>query len=132
MLFRSHTHMEGSLRAFQDEVFYSIRAGIVSIAKDIERAYGATVNVYMTEGYPAVMNPADLHNRVRKTVGFFELDKPTMTAEDFSWYQKSLPGMFFFLGVGDTSALHSDTFHFNEEVLVKGADFFEELAEKFQ
>ena len=127
-----HTHMEGSLRAFQDEVFYSIRAGIVSIAKDIERAYGATVNVYMTEGYPAVMNPADLHNRVRKTVGFFELDKPTMTAEDFSWYQKSLPGMFFFLGVGDTSALHSDTFHFNEEVLVKGADFFEELAEKFQ
>ena len=127
-----HTHMEGSLRAFQDEVFYSIRAGIVSIAKDIERAYGATVNVYMTEGYPAVMNPADLHNRVRKTVGFFELDKPTMTAEDFSWYQKSLPGMFFFLGVGDTSALHSDTFNFNEEILVKGADFFEELAEKFQ
>ena len=39
--------------------------------------------------------------------------------------------MFFFLGVDDTSALHSDTFNFNEEILVKGADFFEELAVQF-
>ena len=126
-----HTHMEGSLRAFQDEVFYSIRAGIVSIAKDIERAYGCTVNVYMTEGYPAVMNPPDLYRQVKKSVGFFDLDKPTMTAEDFSWYQKILPGMFFFLGVGDTAALHSDNFNFNEEILEKGVRFFEELAEAF-
>lgn len=126
-----HTRIEGSLRAFQDDVFYSIRAGIVSIAKDIERAYGCTVNVYMTEGYPAVMNPPELHKRVRKAVGFFELDGPSMTAEDFSWYQKSLPGMFFFLGVGDTAPLHSDTFDFDEEILLKGVRFFEDLAEAF-
>ena len=126
-----HTRIEGSLRAFQDDVFYSIRAGIVSIAKDIERAYGCTVNVYMTEGYPAVMNPPELHKRVRKAVGFFEVDGPSMTAEDFSWYQKSLPGMFFFLGVGDTAPLHSDTFDFDEEILLKGVRFFEDLAEAF-
>ena len=126
-----HTHMEGSLRAFQDDVFFSIRAGIVSIAKDIERAYGCTVNLYMTEGYPAVMNPPDLHRRVRRAVGFFELDAPSMTAEDFSWYQKSLPGMFFFLGTGDTAPLHSDTFDFNEDILLKGVQFFEDLAESF-
>ena len=126
-----HTHMEGSLRAFQDEVFYSIRASIVSIAKDIERAYGCTVNVYMTEGYPAVINPPDLYKQVKKCVGFFDLDKPAMIAEDFSWYQKSLPGMFFFLGTGDTAALHSDTFNFNEEILEKGVRFFEDLAEFF-
>ena len=54
-----------------------------------------------------------------------------MTAEDFSWYQKYLPGMFFFLGLGDTPALHADTFDFDESILVKGADFFESLAEKF-
>ena len=124
-----HTHMEGSLRAFQDDVFFSIRAGLVSIAKDIERAYGCTVNLYMTEGYPAVMNPPDLHRRVRRAVGFFELDTPSMTAEDFSWYQKSLPGMFFFLGTGDTAPLHSDTFDFNEDILLKGVRFFEDLAE---
>ena len=128
----AHTHMEGSLRAFQDDVFYTMRAGIVSIGKEVERSTGCTVNIYMNDGYPAVMNPMKLHERVRKSVGFFEMDKPSMVTEDFSWYQKSLPGMFFFLGVGNTSPLHSGDFNFNEEVLLKGADFWEDLAEHFE
>ena len=127
-----HAHLEGSLRAFQDDIFYSLRAGLVSIGKDIERATGCTVNIYMNDGYPAVMNPGDLHKRVRKSVGFFELDTPYMVTEDFSWYQKKLPGMFFFLGLGDVPALHADDFDFDEAILLKGADFFEELAENFQ
>ena len=128
----AHTHMEGSLRAFQDDIFYSLRAGLVSIGKDIERQTGCTVNIYMNDGYPAVMNPPDLYKRVQKIVDFAELAEPSMIAEDFSWYQKTLPGMFFFLGTGDTPALHADDFNFNEEILLKGADFFEELVEKFQ
>ena len=127
-----HTKMEGSLRAFQDDVFYSLRAGIVSIGKDIERRTGCTVNIYMNDGYPAVMNPTDLYDRVRKTVDFKELERPSMITEDFSWYQKSLPGLFFFLGLGDTPALHAADFDFDEQILVKGADFFEELAENFR
>ena len=127
-----HTHMEGSLRAFQDDIFYSLRAGLVSIGKDIERQTGCTVNIYMNDGYPAVMNPPDLYKRVHKIVDFEELAEPSMIAEDFSWYQKTLPGIFFFLGTGDTPALHADDFNFNEDILLKGADFFEELAEKFQ
>lgn len=127
-----HTHIEGSLRAFQDEIFYSLRAGLVSIAKEIEEATGCTIEVYMNDGYPAVMNPGDLHRRVRRSVGFFELDKPSMITEDFSWYQRELPGMFFFLGAGQCPALHADTFDFDEEILEKGADFFEELAVMFQ
>ena len=63
---------------------------------------------------------------------FLELSKPAMTAEDFSWYQRSLPGLFFFLGLGDTPALHADDFQFDETILTKGADFFEHLAEEFQ
>lgn len=126
-----HTHMEGTLRAFQDDIFYTLRTEIVSIGKDIERAFGCTVNVDMNDGYPAVMNPPELHKHVRRAVGFFELDRPSMTTEDFSWYQRSLPGMFFFLGAGNAPALHADHFDFDEEILEKGADFFEELAVQF-
>ena len=127
-----HTHMEGSLRAFQDDIFYSLRAGILSIAKEVERSSGCSVNVYMNDGYPAVMNPAPLYKKVRKAVDFAELEKPSMITEDFSWYQRVLPGVFFFLGTGDTPALHADDFDFDQEILVKGADFFEKLAENFQ
>ncbi|MBE6957523.1 MAG: N-acetyldiaminopimelate deacetylase [Ruminococcaceae bacterium] len=127
-----HTRLEGSLRAFQDDVFYSLRAGLVSIGKDVERATGCTVNIYMNDGYPAVMNPDELYKKVQQVVSFRELEKPSMITEDFSWYQKHLPGMFFFLGLGDVPALHADDFSFDDAVLIKGADFFEVLAEKYQ
>ena len=125
-----HTRLEGSLRAFQDDIFYSLRAGIVSIGKDIERSTGCSVSIYMNDGYPAVMNPPALYDKVRQVLDFTELELPSMITEDFSWYQKTLPGVFFFLGIGDTPALHADDFNYDEEILLKGADFFEELAEK--
>ena len=127
----AHTHQEGSLRAFQDDVFESLQDGLRAIGRELEETCGCRVNVHMNDGYPAVMNPPDLYEAVRACVAFTPLDAPCMTAEDFSWYQRRLPGMFFFLGVGDTPALHADTFDFDESILLKGADFFEGLAEQF-
>ena len=126
----AHTHMEGSLRAFQDEVFDFLADGLAFIAEEVEAGYGCTVKLHYSDGYPAVMNPDQLFDHVAKTVSFETLEEPCMTAEDFSWYQKYIPGMFFFLGLGDTPALHADTFDFDESVLVKGADFFETIAEE--
>ena len=127
----AHTHLEGSLRAFQDEIFDSLAQGLKDIGRDVEAKYGCTVKIHMNSGYPAVMNPEDLYDRVAAAVPFVVLEAPSMTAEDFSWYQKYIPGMFFFLGLGDTPALHADTFDFDESILPKGADFFEKLAENF-
>ena len=125
----AHTHMEGSLRAFQDAVFDGLASGLADIGKAVEAQYGCTVKLHLSDGYPAVMNPPELYDRVRTVLPFRELESPCMTAEDFSWYQKTLPGLFFFLGLGDVPALHTDTFDFDEEILLKGADFFENLAE---
>ena len=128
----AHTHMEGSLRAFQDEIFDSLAAGLDRIGREVEAEFGCRVAVCRNDGYPAVMNPEELYDRVRGCVAFYELAAPSMTAEDFSWYQKYVPGMFFFLGLGDVPALHADNFDFDETILRKGADFFEKLAENFQ
>lgn len=127
----AHTHIEGSLRAFQDEIFEGLRDGLTDIGRAIEQETGCTVQIRYGDGYPAVMNPEALYDRVEKTVEFVPLEAPFMTAEDFSWYQRYIPGMFFFLGLGDVPALHADTFDFDETILLKGADFFEQLAEKF-
>ena len=112
----AHTHIEGSLRAFQDAVFESLRSGILEIGSDVEAKYGCRVQLHFSTGY-------------RAAVPFREIPEPFMTSEDFSWYQRRLPGLFFFLGLGDTPALHSDTFDFDEKWMLKGADFFEALAE---
>ena len=123
--------LEGSLRAFQDDVFFSLQQGLLDIGKNVELETGCRVEVKMNSGYPAVLNPRPLYDRVKACLDFVSLDAPYMTAEDFSFYQRYLPGMFFFLGVGDTPALHAENFDFREEVLLKGADFFEKLAEVF-
>ncbi len=127
----AHTHMEGSLRAFQDEIFTGMQSGLTQICRDIEASFGCTVKLHMNSGYPAVMNPEELYDKVYSVLPFRALAEPAMTAEDFSWYQQSLPGMFFFLGLGDTPPLHADTFTFDDSILSKGADFFEALAERF-
>ena len=128
----AHTRMEGSLRAFQDAVFESLRDGLTAIGRDVQQETGCTVQVQFAEGYRAVINPPELYRKVADIMDLGELEEPSMTSEDFSFYQRRVPGLFMFLGVGSPPALHSDTFDFDEEILLKGADFFEELAKKFQ
>ena len=78
------------------------------------------------------MNPPELYEQVRAAgVRFSELPHPAMVTEDFSWYQRHLPGMFFFLGIGPCPPLQADDFNFDESALTTGADFLEEIAEKF-
>ena len=127
-----HTHMEGSLRAFQDDVFEGLVQNIRSIAEDIEAKTGCTFKVGFSTGYPAILNPPQLAARVRSIAPFEHLVEPSMTSEDFSWYQRTVPGMFFFLGLGACPALHSANFDFDESVLPVGADFFEKIAEEFR
>ena len=125
----AHTRLEGGLRAFSDEVFFGLRDKLVEIAGEIEGQFGCTVKVHTSNGYPAVHNPEELAEKVSAIAPFESLEEPSMTTEDFSWYQRYLPGMFFFLGLGDAPALHSDKFDFDESVLPLGADYFEKIAE---
>ena len=126
------TKLGGSLRAYDDEVFEYLRDNMLAIGKEVEEKSGCTVCVGLNDGYPAVTNHGDLIEKIRPIVEFKELEEPTMISEDFSVYQKLIPGVFFFLGLGDTPTLHNDKFDFDESILLKGADFFEQLAEKYQ
>ncbi len=128
----AHAHMAGSLRAFEEEVFDGLRNKLFEIKADVEEKFGCRIEIWMSEGYPAVMNDPAMVAKVQQIADVKLLDKPSMTSEDFAEYQQRVPGVFFFLGTGDTAALHATTFDFDEEILLKGADFFEKLAENFQ
>ncbi|MBQ8506985.1 MAG: amidohydrolase [Clostridia bacterium] len=123
------TLLQGTLRAFQDEVFFSILGRLKRMAGEISAETGCSISIHTTEGFPAVMNPPGLCERVKASgISYTELPLPAMTAEDFSWYQQFLPGMFFFLGCGPCPALHNGCFDFDEAALLAGADFLEKLA----
>ena len=128
----AHARMEGSLRAFQQEVFDGLREKLYAAAQKVEQEFGCRVEITLGDSYPAVMNDPALLARVQAAAPVKMLEKPSMTSEDFSWYQRFAGGIFFFLGLGDVPALHSTNFDFDDSLLVKGADFFEKLAEDFR
>ena len=124
--------LEGSLRTYQDATFEAVRDGLGRIGADIERKSGCHVTTNFGSGYPAVWNHEELYEAVHAGLGPDApalLDKPSLAAEDFSLYQRQIPGVFFFLGVGDTPELHANNFDFDDEyVLPLGVEFLKKLA----
>ena len=56
-----------------------------------------------------------------------ELRRPVMIAEDFSFFEQQMPGVFFFLGTGSGIPLHSDNYDFDDSVLIEGVKLFSAL-----
>lgn len=116
--------MNGTIRTFKDSVFKTIQRCIREHAAGTEAAYGCKVDVIFRDMYPAVTNDDRLtalaahHVSSEKRVWM----EPQMLAEDFAYYQKEVPGLFYFMGTGNESAgftapLHNACFNFDESVL---------------
>ena len=63
-----------------------------------------------------------------------EMIKPLMLAEDFSFYQEEISGVFMFLGtrdeeLGQIYPLHHEKFDFDERVLLKGIEIYRRILE---
>ncbi len=124
------TVLEGTLRAFTLGDFEKLKKRCEEIAHEVADETGCDLELKFSDGYPPVTNDAQLLARVEAFLG---KDAPkqyeglALSTEDFSWYQQYLPGVFMFLGVGDTEELHSAKFTFNESVLAKGLAMYEKL-----
>lgn len=123
-----HTRLEGTLRAFQDYIFDSMKEEIFRICADKEKKYNCKVNISINTGYPAVMNDEKLvSDLISKIPEIRQLRNPEMIAEDFAYYQKEVPGVFFFLGTQTPYALHNAKFDFDEEVLLSGIELYKKI-----
>lgn len=125
------TVLEGSLRTYREETYHFCKERLEAIGADIAAETGCGVEVYLNEGYPAVWNNEELYETVRAALGADApavLDAPVLAAEDFSFYQQAVPGVFFFLGVGQTPELHAPDFCFDDEqILPEGVEFLKKL-----
>ena len=115
--------LEGSLRCFEDTVYEQLRRKLSELAETIEKRSGCKVEISCSEGYPPVTNDAALLSEAKTRFPIAETE-PTYITEDFSVYQRHVPGVFFLLGTGDTEPLHSPHFDFDESVLQTGLSLF--------
>lgn len=126
-----HVRLEGTIRAFKPEVYSKIKERINNIAKGYEYSYDCKIEVNIKDDYPAVNNDENLYEEFINAVGkenIVILD-PLMISEDFSYYQKVVPGLFFMLGSrneekGYINGLHNINFNFDENILLNGIDAY--------
>ena len=126
------TKMYITLRAYQNDVYESLKKMLFDEAKKYEAEYKVKFVIDINEGYEAVINDEKLVKKVEThvlTKGYKLniLNKPVLQAEDFGCYTKYVPAVFFFLGLGKTEALHTDHFNFDSSLLENGLNFYKML-----
>ena len=126
----ARTVLRGSLRVFSMETFHFLCRRIRELGEDIALESGCNAEARFSAGYPPVNNDPELVEAVRRHLGAQApsmLETPALTAEDFSFYQQQVPGVFFFLGAGEVPPLHAADFRFDEAILERGAALYREL-----
>lgn len=118
----AHSRLEGSLRCFDDTLFHTLCAGLDALAAEISRETGCTVRVAYSDGYPPMNNDPALLAQARESFPIAEA-VPSYTTDDFSEYERRVPGVYFFLGTGGP-ALHTPEFDFDMSVLDTGLALF--------
>ncbi len=123
--------MIGTIRSLDKTQRADIHARIKRTAEDIAAAAGAKAEVAITPGYPITYNDPALTEQtaptLRRLAEQAEVVNPTLGAEDFSFYEQKVPGLFFWLGTRpknqtaeEAASNHSPRFYVDESGLELG------------
>lgn len=120
----------GTIRTFDEEMQDEVHARVRRTAEQIAAAGGAEAVVRIAKGYPVTFNDPDVTRWAIPTLeaaagaGAVSEGRAITGAEDFSLYQKEVPGLFFFLGItpegGAYVPNHSPHFYADEMALPVG------------
>lgn len=127
--------MKGTLRALDTGMQQDLQQRVKRTAENIAESAGASADVEVGAGhaYPVTVNDPALARRMLPTLqqvaGADRVlqVKPMLTAEDFSFYAREIPGLFLFMGIrtpGEPREAwgpnHSPLFRIDESALKLG------------
>ncbi len=116
--------LKGTVRAYDEKIFAKITQEINRVNIAMAEAYGCAITTRLEPEYPPVINDEGLTGQLKAILSnCISLSEPYMLGEDFSFYQREVPGVFMFLGTDDgihRAALHAPQFNFDPAVLKTG------------
>ncbi len=123
--------LRGTLRTHANEIRLDLKEKITALCNHMGQSFGQEVKLIWVEACPATVNNALMAEIVRRAIyselgnaGFY-LEKPSMAGEDFSVFLESIPGAYFWLGLGlEQGSLHNARFDFNDAALETGMRLF--------
>ena len=99
--------LEGTLRTFDEAKRRQLHQQMVAVAAEIDHTAGTTTTVDISHGYPSVVNHEALTARLLPLAAAEGIEvvsiERMMTAEDFGFYTRRYPSLFYRLGVGGAS-----------------------------
>ncbi|MET2986064.1 amidohydrolase [Aureibaculum conchae] len=132
--------MIGTIRTLDYDMQKKLNAEMERRVPAIAEAFGAKATIEIAEGYPITYNDVELTNKMlptlQKSAGKenVELINAITGAEDFSFFQKKVPGLYFFLGgkpldvkPEDASDHHTPDFFIDESGMKLGVKTFVNL-----
>lgn len=133
--------MSGMIRALDESMRIDIQKRVIRTAEKISESGGGSATVTVTPNYDITINDERLTqlataslNATLGTANVFVNPKVTVS-EDFSAYQKVIPGFFFFLGVVPSGTPpetvfpnHSPKFWIDERVIAIGINSLANIA----
>ena len=131
--------MSGTLRSLDKTMRTQIHERVKRTAESIAASAGATATVTITTGYPITYNDPALTEAMAPTLRRVSpntnLVNATLGAEDFSFFQEKVPGLFFWVGTRpknqtpeQAASNHSPLFYVDESGLVYGVRALANLA----
>lgn len=132
--------LKGTIRFFKPGVGELIVRRMKEIFEGVTKAHGASYELDIEELTPPTVNDKRMADFARKVADKYGLMwgkvKPTMGAEDFSFYLQKVPGVFLALGIrneekGIVHPHHHPKFDVDEEVLHLGTAMEVALAFEF-
>ncbi len=127
-----HVEMRGTIRTFNEQMRDDIHERVTTLAEAVGRGNRASCKVCITKNYPVTINDPKLTEAMvpsmKRVAGEGLILSPKVTgSEDFSFFQRVVPGLFIFLGVTGkgqdpkkAAPNHSPRFRVDESGLLLG------------
>ncbi|MEQ8577306.1 MAG: amidohydrolase [Balneola sp.] len=122
--------MQGTIRALDEEMRQLIFKRLKTVVQNTAESNGATAELTINKGYPITYNDPELTAQMLPTLvetagkENVKLINAITGAEDFSFFQNEIPGLYFFVGGKapgrEASGHHTPDFYIDESGLKLG------------
>jgi amidohydrolase len=122
--------LQGTVRTFDEATQAMVEKRMDAIFRGVTEAMGGTYTLAFDRAYPLTANDSALYRRMRPTIARAVGEAstiaitPTTAGEDFSFFARRAPGLFFFLGArkpgGTTGGHHTPTFQADDGAIPVG------------
>ncbi|MFL5753548.1 MAG: M20 family metallopeptidase [Bacteroidia bacterium] len=123
--------LEGTVRALDLSTFNQVIERIEKIIEGTKILFGCEIQIEYNLSYPSLLNDKKVHDDISGTLsGIFGNEniipvEAILGSEDFAFYSRKVPSMFYFLGARDSAEnayfLHDSKVIFNEDCIPYGS-----------